>query len=90
MKKQINMLTQLLEKQNISLLEGTKEGASNFEDKERVHALVASTVRSSSFIIDSGASKHMVSTRETISSLDDSNGPYWEMILKLKVKRRVE
>ena len=54
MKKQIDMLTQLLEKHNISLPNGAKkEGASNFEDNERFHALVASTVRSSSFIIDS-------------------------------------
>ena len=44
MKKQIDILTQLLEKHNISLPESTKkkEGASNFEVKERVHALVES------------------------------------------------
>ena len=52
-----------------------KEGESNFEDKERVNALVARTVRSSSFIIDFGASRYMVSTMESFSSLDDSNGP---------------
>ena len=71
------MLTQVLENQNISLLEGTKnkEGASDFEDKERVHALVASTIRYSSFIIDSRAARHMGLTREAFSSLDDSNGP---------------
>ena len=59
MKKHIYMLTQVLEKHNISLPEGTKkkDGGSNFEDKERVHSLVASTVRSPSFIIDFGASK---------------------------------
>ena len=34
-----------------------------------------STVRSSSFITDSGASRHMVSTREEFSSLYDSKGP---------------
>ena len=36
--------------------------------------MVASVVRSSSFIIDSRASRHMVSTRESFSYLDDSNG----------------
>ena len=36
--------------------------------------MVASTSSSLSFIIDSGASRHMVSTRETLSSLDDSKG----------------
>ena len=77
MKKQIDMLTQLLEKNNISLLGCTKkrEGGSNSDDKERAHALVAITSRSSTFIIDSGASRHLVSTRETFSSLDDSKGP---------------
>ena len=71
------MLTLLLEKHNIYLPEGAKkkECASNFEDKERVHALVASTIRSHSFIIDYGPSRHMVSTRDAFSSLDASNGP---------------
>ena len=57
MKKQIDMLTQLLEKHNISLPECTKkkESASNSEYKERVHTLVERTIRSSSFIIDSKA-----------------------------------
>ena len=71
------MLTQLLEKNNISLPKCTKkrEGGSNSDDKERVHALVSITSRSSTFIIDSGTSIHMVSTRDTFSSLDDSKGP---------------
>ena len=45
MKKQIDMLTQLLEKNNISLPSGAskKEGGSSFKDQERVHAFVAST-----------------------------------------------
>ena len=42
---------------------------------ERVHALVAGTSSSPSFIIDSGASRHMVSTKEAFSSLDMSKGP---------------
>ena len=43
MKKQIEMMTQLLEKNGISLLDSSKkrEGGSNSEDRERVHALVA-------------------------------------------------
>ena len=77
MKKQIYILNQLLERNNISLLDCTKkrEGGSNSDDKERVHALVSSTSRSSTFIIDSGASIHMVSTRKTFSSLNDSKCP---------------
>ena len=77
MKKKIDMLTQLLKKKNISIPNCSKkrEGGSNSEDKERVHALVVGTSSSPSFIIDSGASKHMVSTREIFSSLDMSKGP---------------
>ena len=45
MKNQIDMLTQILEKNNISLPNCSKkrEGGSNSEDRERVHALVAGT-----------------------------------------------
>ena len=77
MKKKIDMLTQLLEKNNFSLLECLKkrEGVSNEDDKERVHSLVSNTSRSSTFIIDSGASRHMVLTRDIFSSLDNSKGP---------------
>ena len=70
-------MTQILEKNNISLPDCSKkrEGGSNSKDRERVHALVASTSSSPSFIIDSGASRHMVSTKEAFSSLDMSKGP---------------
>ena len=72
MKKKIDILTQLLEKNNIYLPDCSKKraGGSNLEDRERVHALVGGTSSSPSFIIDSGASRHMVSTKETFSSLD--------------------
>ena len=71
------MLTQLLEKNNISLPGCSKkrEEGSSSEDRERVKALVASTSSSPSFIIDSRASRHMVSTKEAFSSLDMSKGP---------------
>ena len=71
------MLTQLLEKNNISLPDCSKkrEGGSNSKDKERIHALVVVTSSSPSFIIDYGASRHMVSSKEIFSSLDMSKGP---------------
>ena len=77
MKNKIDVLTQILEKNNISRPDFSKkrEGGSNSEDKERVHALVDGTSSSPSFIIDSRASRHMVSTKETFSSLDMSKGP---------------
>ena len=42
---------------------------------ERVHALVVGTSCSPSFIIESGASRHMVSTKEAFYSLDMLKGP---------------
>src|SRR5713101_6208165 len=72
MKKQIDMLNQLLEKNGISLPESSKkrEGGSSLDDRERVHALVPGTSSSPIFIIDSGASRHMVLTKEAFTSLD--------------------
>ena len=77
MKKKMDMLTQLLEKHNISLPDCSKkkEGRSNSEYRERVHALVAGTSSSPSLIIDSRASRHMVLTEKTFSSLDMSKRP---------------
>ena len=75
--KQIDMLTQLLEKKNISLPDFSekREGGSDSKDRERVHALVANTSSSPSFTIGSGDSRHMVSTKEIFFSLDLSKGP---------------
>ena len=77
MKKQIDIFTQLLEKNNISLPHSSKkrEGGSNSDDGERVHALVAGTSSSPSFIINSKYSRHMVLTKEEFSSLDMLKGP---------------
>ena len=92
MKKHIDMLTQILEKNGISLPEISKkrEGGSSFDDRERVHALVASTSSSPSFIIDSGASRHMVSTKETSPhwTIRKDHLLYWEMTLSLKAKAK--
>ena len=66
-----------MEKNGISLPDNSKkrEGGSSSDDRERVHALVAGTSSSPSFIIDSRASRHMVLTKEAFSSLDMSKGP---------------
>ena len=77
MKKKIDTLTQLFQKNNISLHDCTKkrERGSNSDDKERVHALVYNTSSSCTFIIDSRVSWYMVSTRDTLSYLNDSKRP---------------
>ena len=77
MKKTIDMMVQLLEKNNIPLPEGArkKEGGSMSDNEEIFHALVARYSRYSSFIIESAASKHMASMHDSFSSLHPYSGP---------------
>ena len=70
MKKTIDQMTKILEKHNISLLEGARKigyGDKTEDHDERFHALKASCSKTHAFLIDSGASNHMVSSRELIS-----------------------
>ena len=55
MKNTIEMMAQLLEKNNIPLPEGArkKDGGLGLDNKKRFHALLVGSSRSSSFIIDS-------------------------------------
>ena len=71
MKKTIEVMAQLYEKNNIPLLDGRKkkDGGLNSENSERCHALVAVSSRYSSFIIDSGASRDMDFTKDSFSAL---------------------
>ena len=71
MNNTIDMMAQLLEKTKIPLLVGArkKNGGSSLDNKERHHDLVVGSSGSSSFIIDSGASRH-------ISSMKDFSWPY--------------
>ena len=71
-------MEKLLVQHNISLPEGARknEFGENTEDHdERCHALKDSYSKSHSFLIDSGASNHMVASRESLSSLQLINGP---------------
>ena len=56
--------------------------------------MVTSTRRCPSFIIDSRASRNMVSTMDSFSSLDDSNGPNislgYNSNTKIKGKGRID
>ena len=74
-------MVQLLEKNNIPIPENArkKDGTSNSDDKEKCHALVVGTSNYSSFIIDSGASRHMVATRDLFSSMHSNAGPIVQM-----------
>ena len=63
MKKPIEMMVQLLDKNKIPLPKGArkKDRGSTSYSKERFHALVAGSSNSYSFIIDSGGSRNMAS-----------------------------
>ena len=72
MKKNIDTMAQLLEKNNIPVPDSARkkdDNSSSSKGKEKCHALVEGTSNSSSFIIDSGASRNMVSRREFFSSM---------------------
>ena len=81
MKKTIDQMAQLLGKNNIPVLDGArkKDGTYSSDNKEKCHDLVEGTSNSSSFIIDFGASRHMVSTIELFSSMHSNTGPTFRM-----------
>ena len=81
MKKTIDQMAQLLEKNNNPVLDSTrkKDGTSSSENNDKCHSLVVSTSNYSYFIIDSGDSKNMVSTRELFSSTHSNDGPIVRM-----------
>ena len=75
MKKTINKMEKILEKHNISLPEGVKKTDSREETEYhdvRCHELKASCSKSHAFLIVSGASNHMVASRESFSSLQNT------------------
>ena len=77
MKKTIDQVTKLLEHQNIYLPKGARKDDSGEKTKdhdERCRALEASCSKSHAFLIYSGASNHMVASRESFSSLQLVDG----------------
>ena len=78
MKKTIDQMRKLLEQHNIALPEGARNTnfGENTEDRdERCHALNASCSKSHAFLIDLGASNHLVASRESFSPLQLTDGP---------------
>ena len=78
MKKTIDQMKKILEQHNISLSGGARKdeyrGKMKYHD-ERFHALKASCSKSHSFLIDLGDSNHMDASRESLSSLQLTDGP---------------
>ena len=70
-------ILQLLENNNIPLPEYTRKNdeGSSFGNKDKCHALVVGSSRSSSFIIDLGASRNMASIHDSFLALHPYSGP---------------
>ena len=78
MKRQLDLMTLLLEKNNINLPKGTRKNENHVRNNhpERGHALMANVSNPRALLIDSGALNHMVASKESFSSLDfDSSIP---------------
>jgi hypothetical protein len=79
MKKQIDLMTQVLQKNNLGgfIPEGAKKKKEedHAPKKGNHHALVANNSSSDSWIIDSSASHHMEAKEEVFTSLSSCSGP---------------
>ena len=81
MRRQIDEMTLLLKKHNITAPASTRKAdqTKDIEDTEyffeRGHALKVGRSTTHAFLIDSGASNHMVASRESFSSLQSFDGP---------------
>ena len=86
MKKHIDQLSALLKQNSISLPQRAKnpDDEPQIEDDERCHALKDRIIQSKEELIDSGASNHMVSSKESFSTVTLLGGPSitWEMTPK--------
>jgi hypothetical protein len=80
MQKQIDQMAQILQQNNLG--DRIPEGANKKKPKDQnpkkgnsSHALIAINSSPDAWIVDSGASNHMASTKEVYSSLDACKGP---------------
>ena len=82
MRRQIDEMTLLLKKHNIVAPASARKvnhREENEEYEETCHALKSSCSTTHAFLIDSGASNHMVASRESFSSLQSFDGPSIQM-----------
>jgi hypothetical protein len=80
MQKQIDLMTQILQQNNLGdrIPEGAKKKKPEDQNPKKgnsSHALIAINSSPDAWIVDSGASHHMAATKEVYSSLDACKGP---------------
>ena len=75
MKRTIDQMALLLEKNNITLPEGArkKEVGDQNNQPERGHDLMDNVSKAIDLLIDSGASNHMVACKDYFTSLDSDS-----------------
>ena len=76
MRKKLDEMSTLLKHHNIAPPREKKpDEEAPTEDAKRCHGLEATLSLSSTYIIDTGASNHMVSSKESFPTLSLSKGP---------------
>jgi hypothetical protein len=77
MKKQIDLMTRILQKNNLGdqILEGAKKNPEEHAPKGNHNALIVVHSSPDTYIVDSCASHHMAATHDILSSLTACNGP---------------
>jgi hypothetical protein len=80
MKKKIDIMTQILQQNNLGyfILEGAKKKKPEDQNSKKGnsrHALIAINSSVDAWIIDSGTSHHIATSKEVYSSLDACKGP---------------
>ena len=68
--KKIDELTNIMKKHNVPLPNAHKDKGSSLDSKGKEQALMANSNSSKEWILDSGASYHMASSKEDFSSLN--------------------
>ena len=91
MQRKIDEMDLVREKHNITVPTGTRKADHREETEEhdnRFHTLKASCSRTHAFLINSGASNHMVASRESFSFLQYFDGPRIQLGNKSKVQTK--
>ena len=91
MRRQLDEMALLLKKHNISTPTSARKDDSEEEDEEyqrKGHALKDSCSSVHLFLIDSGASNHMVASIESFSSFQSFNGPSIQMGNNSKIQTK--
>ena len=75
MKKQLDAMALVLEKNNINIPKGTRkrENQDRNNQPKRGHALMENVSKPRVLLIDSSASNHMVASKESFSFLDSNS-----------------